>query len=85
MAERLNLVVDEGVGALLTELAGGERRRGQYLSMLVRGLIMADDLATGAITPAFAVKGLASRVAGLEGRLEAAEAQLAAVIAQRAE
>jgi hypothetical protein len=84
MAERLNLAVDDGIGTLLTELAGGERRRGQYLSMLVRGLIMADDAATSTVTPAFAVHGLAARVAGLEGRLEAAEAQLAAVIAQRA-
>lgn len=84
MAERLSLVVGDGVGALLTELAGGERRRGQYVSMLVRGLVVADEIAAGTITPAFAVHGLAARVAGLEGRLEAAEAQLAAVIAQRA-
>ena len=38
MGERLNLAVDDGIGDLLTQLAGGERKRGQYLSDLVRGL-----------------------------------------------
>lgn len=38
MAERLNLAVDDGVGKLMTALAGGERRRGTWLSDLVRVL-----------------------------------------------
>lgn len=38
MVERLNLSVDEGISAMLTELAGGERKRGQWLSDLVRSM-----------------------------------------------
>jgi hypothetical protein len=84
MSERLNLAVDDGVGELLTQLAGGERKRGQYLSDLVRGLSQTKG-APGADlqTLLFAVRGVTGQVQGLEGRLEAAEAQLAGVIAQR--
>ena len=38
VVERINLSVDEGVGDLLSELAGGERKRGQWLSDLVRAM-----------------------------------------------
>ena len=34
--ERLNLSVDDGIGALLNKLAKGERKRGDYLSNLLR-------------------------------------------------
>ncbi len=38
MVERLNLSVDEGISEMLTDLAGGERKRGQWLSDLVRSM-----------------------------------------------
>jgi hypothetical protein len=82
MSERLSLVVDDGVGALLVQLAGGERRRGAYLSALARSLATAEGAAFG--TQALAVQGLAARMGGIEGRIEALEMQLAAVIAQSA-
>lgn len=73
MSERLSLVVEDGVGALLTQLAGGERRRGQYVSDLVRGRLMVGD---------DAVAHMEARLAGIEQRVEAAERQLTAVIAR---
>ena len=38
MTERINLSVDDGVGDMMSELAGGERKRGQWLSDLVRAM-----------------------------------------------
>lgn len=38
MTERINLSVDDGVGDMMSELAGGERKRGQWLSDLVKAM-----------------------------------------------
>ncbi len=85
MGERLNLAVDDGIGELLTQLAGGERKRGQYLSDLVRGLAQTQGSPGADVqTLLFAVRGVTGQVQGLEGRLSAVEAQLAAVIAKAA-
>lgn len=76
MAERLNLAVDDGVGNLLTELAGGERRRGQYLSDVVRGLAMTKGMPGADVqTLLFAVRGVTGQVQALEGRLAIIESQ----------
>jgi len=85
MSERLNLAVDDGIGELLTQLAGGERKRGQYLSDLVRGLAQTQG-APGADlqTLLFVVRGVTGQVQGIEGRLSMVEAQLAPLLAQRA-
>ena len=85
MGERLNLAVDDGIGELLTQLAGGERKRGQYLSDLVRGLAQTQGAPGADVqTLLFAVRGVTGQVQGLEGRLSMVEAQLAAVIAKAA-
>jgi hypothetical protein len=78
MAERLNLSVDDGVGDLLSELAGGERKRGQWLSDLVRGQhsqlsqVAGSDFETLRLT----ISGLVGQVRQNEGRLLILETRL---------
>lgn len=77
-------MVDNDVPALLIELAGGERRRGEYVSKLVRAVYENDRLvAAGADLEALrlALTGMAARLIAAEGRLLATERQLAALIA----
>lgn len=83
MAERLNLAVDEGIGELLTHLAGGERRRGAYLSDVVRGLAQTQQTPGADVqTLTFAVRGMGGQVAGMEARLSRLETTVAAMIAE---
>lgn len=82
MGERLNLAVDDGIGDLLTRLAGGERKRGAYLSDVIRGLAQTQGSPGGDLqTLTFAVRGVTGQIQGIEGRLSVIETQLAAVIA----
>ena len=83
---RMNLTVDDDIPALLTELAGGERKRGDFLTGVVRQLYSGhlqqtrgDDLESIPLSQA----GLAGAVKGLDVRLSSVERQLAAVIADR--
>ena len=84
MAERLNLSVDDGVGDLLSELAGGERKRGQWLSDLVRGQHSqlgrtgGSDVETLRLT----ISGLMGQVRQNEGRLLVMETRLQAMEAK---
>lgn len=85
MIERLNLSVDDGIGDMLTDLAGGERKRGQWLSELVRA--MHEQRQQFAISDIDQIKmgfaGLVGTTKMLEGRIVQLERQLAAVIADR--
>lgn len=79
MSERLNLAVEDGIGDMLSTLAGGERKRGQYLSDLIRGMAKVTgrpmmDL----VTMEFALRGLAGQVQTVEGRLAVMEAKVGA-------
>lgn len=86
MAERLNLSVDDGVGDQLSELAGGERKRGQWLSDLVRGQHSQLGRAGGGDveTLRLTISGLMGQVRQNEGRLLTLEARLQAVESQLA-
>ena len=76
MAERLNLSVDDGVGDLLSQLAGGERKRGEYLSRLIAGMAQhRGPSASNDEMLGMAVRGLAGRVQAHDGRLAVLEAQ----------
>lgn len=80
MSERLNLTVNDGVSDLLSSLAGGERKRGEYLSALILGMAQhrgpsIDD----AETLALAMKGLAGQVKMLTGKVAVLEAQYEAM------
>lgn len=87
MVERLNLTVDDGIGDMLTTLAEGERKRGQWLSTLVRS--MYDQRRQLAVSDIEQVKmgfaGLVGTTRMLENRVAQLERQLAAVIAGKGE
>ncbi|MEM7131977.1 MAG: hypothetical protein AAF702_37035 [Chloroflexota bacterium] len=82
MAERLNLTVEPDVGEMLTQLAGGERKRSAYLSDLVKGIHESEQEAQVSdleeLKMAFA--GLVGKSKMIEWRLQRLENQLAAVI-----
>lgn len=80
MSDRLNLMVDDGVGDMLTTLAGGERKRGEYLSALVRGLYETRAQAGLPLeTLQYAVQGHSGQLLSLHGRVVALENQIAHV------
>lgn len=77
MAERLNLTVTDGVSDLLSQLAGGERKRGEFLSQLILGMAQhrgpsIDD----AETLGLAMRGLAGQVKMLTGRVAVVETKV---------
>lgn len=83
MSERLNMQVDDGIGALLTTLAGGERKKGAYLSELIRGISAAQGTPGADVRLLFnAVMGVTSQIAGIDGRLAVLENQMQHVTSQ---
>ena len=74
MTVRLNLSVDDDVPDLLTELAGSERRRGEYISALVRSV--AEGRASGQLKEErlqAQIDGILVRQSKMEGRLSELE------------
>lgn len=87
MGVRLNLNVDDDIPAMLTELAGGERKRGEKVSEIVRDLYQSRNRAPGGSQTdriENELAGVAGKMRELEGRLVTIERNLAAVIAQKA-
>lgn len=82
MSDRLNLIVDDGIGALMSELAGGERKRGEWLTKLVRAMHEQEQTAQASDLEQlrYAFAGLLGQIKILEGRLLKVEHNLAAVI-----
>lgn len=79
---RINLVVSADIPDKLTALAGGERKRGEYLTQLVRAVYAGEHEAqAGADTEQLklTVTGLAAKQMMLEGRLLTVEKELAAI------
>ncbi len=64
---RLNLTVGADIPYLLTELAGGERVRGEYISQLIRGIIRNQTEDTPDL------QAMRLEINGLEGRLRTLE------------
>ncbi len=85
MSERMNLQVEDGIGDVLTALAGGERKRGAWLSDLLRAMELSAGQQVGAEfeTLRLSHQGLAGQVRTLDGRVMGLEAQVAAMIADR--
>ena len=83
--ERLNLTVEDGTGELMTQLAGGERKRGQWLSELVRAMHETQQQAQASDVEQvkMALAGMIGQQKQLEGRLLQVERQLAALISER--
>lgn len=81
---RINFVVGADVPEKLTELAGGERKRGEYLTQLVRAVYAGElEAQAGADIEQLklTITGLAAKQMALESRLLTVERELAAVIA----
>jgi len=86
VAARLNLTVEDDIPAKLSELAGGERKRGEFITRLVRQLYEESRTGqTGADLEGLRLQvlGLAGQVRSLEGRIIKLERTLAAMIAER--
>lgn len=84
---RLNLQLAPDVADMLTELAGGERKRSEYLNDLLRTTYAAKgvnvDIRTMDVEALrLTVLGLAGRVQTVEGELVRTQSHLAALIAQ---
>lgn len=86
MGVRLNLNVDDDIPAMLTALAGGERKRGEKVSELVRAVYESRQKSMGGTEAARVeneLAGVAVRLKELEGRLLKVEGTLAAIAAER--
>lgn len=80
MGVRLNLNVDDDIPAMLTELAGGERKRGDKVSELVRALYQSRNRAPGGSQVdriENELSGITGRLNELDGRLVRVERELA--------
>lgn len=87
MTTRLNLSVADDIPEKLTTLAGGDRKRGQFLTNLIRSLYDAQTTTQeGMDTEALRLQvlGLAGQVRALESRTMQIERTMAAMIADRA-
>ena len=86
MTERINLSVENGTGDLLTRLAGGERKRGQYLADLLRSIERGEriDIAGAELeTLKLTQQATIGKVRMLEGKLSILETQFAALMVKR--
>jgi hypothetical protein len=83
MSERINLNVEDGIGALMSDLAGGERKRGQWLSDLVRAMHETHQQAyvSDIEQVKLAFSGLLGQQKQLEGRVIQLERQVSALMA----
>ena len=84
---RINLVVGADVPDLLTALAGGERKRGEYITQLVRAVYAGEQQGRAGADfeqMRLAFTGLASKQMVHEQRLLALEGQVAALMAAEA-
>lgn len=83
---RINFVVGADIPDKLTALAGGERKRGEYLTQLVRAVYAGEHEAQAGADIEhlkLTVTGLAAKQMMIEGRLLTVERELAAVISER--
>jgi hypothetical protein len=86
---RVNLMLDSDVTEMLDQLAEGERKRGQYISELIRSAWAVrrsapDVRGLDVDALRLMVQGLAGRVVAVEGEITNLRSQLAALIAKDA-
>jgi hypothetical protein len=82
---RINYIVGADIPDKLTRLAGGERRRGEYMTKLIRSLYNAEEQAHAGAdleTVKLTLNGVASEQLLIRGRLLKLEQTVAAMIAQ---
>jgi hypothetical protein len=81
---RINLLVDDGIPEALSQLAGGERRMGIYLSKLIAAVAAGEQSAQSGgdvETLRLAFAGMVGKQKEVEGRLLQVERQLSALMA----
>ena len=85
MTERINLSVESGVGDLMSDLAGGSRKRGQWLSDLVKAMHETQQQAQASDVDQIkmALAGMIGQQKQVEGRVLQLERQVAALMADR--
>jgi hypothetical protein len=82
MSQRLTVLVDDDIPAMLLELAGSSRKQGEYISQLVRAAHAGRDVVGPQQVEALTTESLRLMVLGLAGRLHAMEGRLLRVEAQ---
>ena len=78
MGNRVTLILDDGIDEMLVDLAGSQRKRGQYVSELVRIAWAARQTQDQPVD----VQALALGLKVVERRLDHVEGQVAAMIAR---
>jgi hypothetical protein len=86
---RVNLMLDSDVIDWLDNLAGGERKRGQYISQLIRNAwsvskSLPDVQGMNVDELRLTVLGLAGRLTAVEGEVANLRSHLAALVSDRA-
>ena len=84
---RINLVVGADIPDKLTALAGGERKRGDYITGLIRAVYAGElEVTAGADLEQLrlTLTGLAAKQMGIDSRLHNLEREVSALIAQSA-
>ena len=86
MSERVTLSLDDGVSDMLAVLAGGERKRGRWISEVVRAAYENRQTAESSDvnTLRLALAGLSGELTALRGRVEKIEATTVAMMAKEA-
>ena len=85
--QRINLVVGADIPDKLTALAGGERKRGDYITGLIRAVYAGElEVTAGADLEQLrlTLTGLAAKQMGIDSRLHNLEREVSALIAQSA-
>lgn len=83
--QKITLVVEDGVSAMLTELAGSERKRGAWISQMVKSIyekheqVQASDVDTLKLD----VLGLVAQYKMIDARLSQMERQVVGLIGKK--
>lgn len=85
MGERLTVVLNDGAGEKLQELAGGSRRQGEFISKMIEAAWEGQHSMNGdelnVETLRLQLMGMAGQVKSHEGRILQLEHQVAAMMA----
>jgi len=72
VGERLTIVLEDGASEMLLKLAGGSRKQGEYLSMVIKSLYAGElEVHEGAELEQIrlALAGIAGKLKEMDGRL----------------
>lgn len=87
MSERITVVLDDGISAMLLKLAGSSRKQGEYLSGMIRAMYAGEvEMRAGTDLEQLRLSfsGMLGKQKELEGRVLQLEREVAAMIARSA-